>query len=115
MEREITFQELEKQGFERKTLETMSEDLIAPLCAMIQKQLQWANQLEVATQKLAREKTAQEDELAKAKCKICYENDMDVVFGPCNHMLCCANCAEKLKICPICRKSIQTKIHCFST
>jgi len=41
------------------------------------------------------------------KCKVCMENEVDQVFIPCGHVICCKTCITKLQICPICRKSID--------
>ena len=32
-----------------------------------------------------------------------------VVFGPCNHFLACASCADALQECPNCRATINTR------
>ncbi|XP_015795588.1 death-associated inhibitor of apoptosis 1-like [Tetranychus urticae] len=43
------------------------------------------------------------------KCKICYENEVNVVFSPCEHAIACSDCASKLQQlhgnsnCPFCR------------
>ena len=55
-----------------------------------------------------REKEALEDRLL---CTICMEADAPraVVFGPCDHFLACASCADALKECPNCRATITTR------
>ena len=55
------------------------------------------------------EKEALED---RVLCTICMEADAPrtVFFGPCNHFLACASCAEKLAECPNCRATITTRI-----
>ena len=70
---------------------------------------------------LQREK-AQQDVLAKVKlenealedrllCTICMEADAPrtVLFGPCNHFLACASCADALQECPNCRVPITAR------
>ena len=39
-------------------------------------------------------------------CKVCYDNEVGVVFCPCGHHVCCQRCAEICHVCPICRKHI---------
>ena len=58
---------------------------------------------------IKREKEALEDRLL---CTICMEADAPrtVVFGPCNHFLACASCADALQECPNCRATITTRI-----
>lgn len=46
----------------------------------------------------------QEDERL---CKICFERKQKVIFQPCNHMVCCAECGEQQRLCPICRRRID--------
>ena len=51
----------------------------------------------------------------KYKCSICYEHDRTVVFLPCKHLCCCANCG-KVDVtlnCPICREDINSRMKIF--
>lgn len=47
-------------------------------------------------------------------CKVCLDAPKSIVFSPCGHHICCAECAAKVDTCPICRKSIDQKIVLFS-
>ncbi|XP_061177295.1 baculoviral IAP repeat-containing protein 8-like [Saccostrea echinata] len=40
-------------------------------------------------------------------CKICCEKTVAIVFLPCGHLVCCAQCAPALKKCPMCRQQIK--------
>ena len=55
-----------------------------------------------------REKEALED---RVLCTICMEADAPrtVLFGPCNHFLACASCADALHECPNCRIPITKR------
>ena len=55
-----------------------------------------------------REKEALED---RVLCTICMEADAPrtVLFGPCNHFLACASCADALQECPNCRVPITAR------
>uniref|UniRef100_A0A914E458 RING-type domain-containing protein n=1 Tax=Acrobeloides nanus TaxID=290746 RepID=A0A914E458_9BILA len=44
-------------------------------------------------------------------CCICMENNRDTILVPCGHHQFCNECAEKVKICPICRRAIEEKIN----
>ncbi|XP_071731140.1 E3 ubiquitin-protein ligase RGLG2 [Rutidosis leptorrhynchoides] len=44
-------------------------------------------------------------------CPICLTNPKDMAFG-CGHQTCC-ECGETLQLCPICRKSIETRIKLY--
>ena len=54
---------------------------------------------------------ALEDEIEKMKlanvCKVCLTENSDRVFQPCGHLACCNGCAERLRLCPICRNPIK--------
>ena len=39
-------------------------------------------------------------------CIICYKKTKNIVYHNCNHLVCCEDCANKVDICPICRKEI---------
>ena len=45
-------------------------------------------------------------------CKICFDQDMDVLFVPCNHLICCSSCSANLPHCPLCRQP-ATPVHVF--
>ena len=41
-------------------------------------------------------------------CKVCYINDINIVFEPCCHAACCDKCVLNLNNrCPICREKIE--------
>ena len=46
-------------------------------------------------------------------CKICMENEMEIVFLPCGHLMSCTNCAPVLKNCPICRRPIKGSVRTY--
>ena len=43
-------------------------------------------------------------------CKICQNNDSDVVLKPCNHFCVCHQCAKHAKTCPMCKEHILRRI-----
>ncbi len=49
-------------------------------------------------------------------CVICQEKEKSVVLIPCRHLCLCADCAnhEQLKLCPLCRRQIESKFVVFS-
>ncbi|XP_078375493.1 uncharacterized protein LOC144658879 [Oculina patagonica] len=46
-------------------------------------------------------------------CKICMDAEVGVVFLPCGHFSCCADCANGMDFCPMCRTPIQEKIRTY--
>ena len=60
------------------------------------------------------EKVALED---RVLCTICMEADAPrtVLFGPCNHFLACALCADALQECPNCREPITARTSIANT
>ncbi|GFW58376.1 e3 ubiquitin-protein ligase IAP-3 [Trichonephila clavipes] len=46
-------------------------------------------------------------------CKICMNNEMNVIFQPCSHFISCHICAEKIFNCPLCRNPVIHKIKVF--
>jgi hypothetical protein len=46
-------------------------------------------------------------------CKICYDQQMSMVFLPCGHSLSCPSCATALSNCPLCRKRIEGTVRAF--
>lgn len=51
---------------------------------------------------------SENEELKEQKtCKICCEETVSIVFLPCGHLVCCAQCSPALKDCPVCRTNIK--------
>ncbi|KAK0042868.1 E3 ubiquitin-protein ligase XIAP [Biomphalaria pfeifferi] len=48
--------------------------------------------------------------LQQTTCKICMDNEVDIVFLPCGHPVSCTECAVALKDCPVCRAHIKGTI-----
>jgi hypothetical protein len=46
-------------------------------------------------------------------CCICFDEDKNMVFGPCGHICTCLYCSAKVDICPICRIKIDQKIKVY--
>ena len=46
-------------------------------------------------------------------CKICYSNQIELVFLPCSHSVSCLSCAQQLFNCPYCREVITTRIRLY--
>ena len=47
------------------------------------------------------------------KCVICLEQEVEVLYLPCKHMVCCASCTLCLKRCPTCRTVIRGAVKPF--
>ena len=43
------------------------------------------------------------------ECVVCFEAEVGMVFAPCGHVCVCPKCGE-LEECPLCRRSVDTKI-----
>ncbi|KOC67473.1 E3 ubiquitin-protein ligase LRSAM1 [Habropoda laboriosa] len=47
-----------------------------------------------------------------AECVICLDLQCEVIFLPCGHLCCCSGCANMISSgCPMCRSTIEHKIH----
>ena len=46
-------------------------------------------------------------------CKICFEREREVCFLPCRHVSTCWECANKCKVCCICREKIKNKLEIY--
>jgi len=46
-------------------------------------------------------------------CKVCQDEEVNVVFLPCGHLACCNNCAPLLSSCAICRSVIRGTVRVF--
>jgi len=38
-------------------------------------------------------------------CKVCMDSEVNTVFQPCGHLVCCDTCSSVLHNCPICLTS----------
>jgi len=48
-------------------------------------------------------------------CKVCMENEIDMLLLPCRHLVVCRRCSAKVKTCPVCREHIETTIEVFQS
>ena len=46
-------------------------------------------------------------------CKVCMDAEVGVVFLPCGHFSCCANCANGMDLCPMCRSPIHEMVRTY--
>jgi hypothetical protein len=46
-------------------------------------------------------------------CKVCMDNDVNTVFLPCGHLVCCDSCSRSVTHCPICRTFIRGTVKTF--
>ncbi len=61
-------------------------------------------------QTLLRENQAMKDE---RMCKICMDNEVNIVFLPCGHLVSCQNCAPAIKKCAVCRSLIRGTVRTY--
>ncbi|XP_056625553.1 E3 ubiquitin-protein ligase XIAP [Triplophysa dalaica] len=47
------------------------------------------------------------------RCKVCMDNDINIVFIPCGHLATCQKCSESLLKCPLCCATIVQKIKAY--
>ncbi|ESN90747.1 hypothetical protein HELRODRAFT_70879 [Helobdella robusta] len=47
------------------------------------------------------------------QCKVCLDKEMDTVFLPCGHFMCCTSCAAKINNCAVCRLLIRGTVNAF--
>lgn len=46
-------------------------------------------------------------------CKVCMDAEVNTVFLPCGHLVCCDRCAPLLRDCPICRTYVRGTVKTF--
>ncbi|XP_051157525.1 baculoviral IAP repeat-containing protein 3-like isoform X1 [Leptopilina boulardi] len=46
-------------------------------------------------------------------CKICYSEELGVVFLPCGHIVACVKCAPGMTVCAVCRKPVTMNVRAF--
>lgn len=46
-------------------------------------------------------------------CKICYNEELGVVFVPCGHIVTCVKCAPGMTTCAVCRKKVELTVRAF--
>lgn len=55
------------------------------------------------------------DEDVRVFCKICFENEIDILVLHCRHLFSCGNCSLSLKYCAICRTKIEAALKVFQS
>lgn len=66
-----------------------------------------------STQDCKREKSDAKLINDQRACKICYSEEVGVVFLPCGHLVACVNCAPSLKTCAVCRKPFSATVRAY--
>ncbi|GLV33503.1 Death-associated inhibitor of apoptosis 1, partial [Carabus blaptoides fortunei] len=46
-------------------------------------------------------------------CKICYAEELGVVFLPCGHIVACVKCVQSLSTCAVCRQPFNATVRAF--
>lgn len=49
----------------------------------------------------------------KVICKICFQEEVEVAFIPCGHMVSCTSCAITFDLCPICKRAYNDAFRVF--
>lgn len=57
--------------------------------------------------------TETEESKNTSLCKICLVNELEIVFLPCSHLVCCTICAASVEECCICREKIDFMLKVF--
>ncbi|MBT9559837.1 MAG: protein kinase, partial [Myxococcales bacterium] len=56
---------------------------------------------------------AQAQAAARHECVLCLDAQRSTAFVPCGHVCCCADCAEDVAQCPVCRGAVQERLKVF--
>ena len=48
--------------------------------------------------------------LAKPECVVCMDNEATMVLTPCGHLCVCQGCSFGIRVCPICRGPVGSKV-----
>ena len=46
-------------------------------------------------------------------CKVCLDEEINMVFLPCGHLVCCSVCAPALSKCPTCRTAVTDTVRTY--
>lgn len=46
-------------------------------------------------------------------CKICLNNQLEIITFPCRHVAMCISCKKQMKFCPICNCKIKSLLHIY--
>ncbi|KAK0050202.1 phosphatase and actin regulator 4-B [Biomphalaria pfeifferi] len=69
--------------------------------------------VETCIQNLDEVKKVNTDLRQQTVCKICMDKEVALVFLPCGHFVCCVECSQPLKNCPLCRSLIKGSVRAF--
>jgi len=65
---------------------------------------------EIASLRAVASTAAADLEVARLRltCVVCSDADVQCIFQPCHHVVCCQECASQCRMCPICRRPVLT-------
>jgi E3 ubiquitin-protein ligase XIAP len=58
-------------------------------------------------------RTTLETSADQGRCKICYTREVEILFLPCKHANCCAECATAVNKCPYCRTPLEGVVRIY--
>lgn len=66
---------------------------------------------------LKSKKLIEENERLKDEqsCRVCYNEESNILFLPCRHLVTCPTCAASVANCPVCRSPIETTVQVFKS
>ena len=64
------------------------------------------NNFKIIKNKKLKEKT-KGNMFGKKNCVVCFENEINILLKPCNHLCTCEKCTKQIDSCPMCRKKIK--------
>ena len=48
------------------------------------------------------------------RCVVCMNNIIEILFSPCNHLICCKKCSKKLNTCCLCKSIIINRVKIYA-
>ena len=92
-----------------------SQDTTEPEPSRIEDREEWASTSTLVPSPEFEEQLRTENDAMKKQmhCKVCFTNDVGVVFLPCGHLVVCTSCAPSLQTCVICRRKINETIKIY--
>jgi hypothetical protein len=98
--------------FTEKTAETKIKETKLPDSGYSSLETEYDPKKSLNSKKLVEENERLKDEQS---CRVCYNEESNILFLPCRHLVTCPTCAASVANCPVCRSPIETTLQVFKS
>lgn len=109
----ISYKRSKKNGSSSSS-ESSPDDDSSPCSSQTSTDSEYSSYSSISSQSSQSSQSSEDEEnSSRLLCKVCLDNELEVVFMPCGHFVSCSTCSQSLSKCPYCRKRIHSAVKTY--